>query len=200
MEKRELTITAYHEAGHVVMYYVTKKKHKGVSIISDGINLGIVKEAPIDTYALSYNHYRETIIMMAGGIAESIYRGEEIDFSGCLMGAADYGYSFYGSGETLDAFLNYIFHYTHDLVKKWWPEIETLAKELLEKRELSYFKAYKLIKETNERRLYGERYEEEKNKEKLMREKLMEYDRKHKIQELKLKIETLQKKYEKLIA
>ncbi len=200
MEKNELTIIAYHEAGHAVMYYVTKKKHMGVSIIPDGSNLGIVKEAPIDTHSLSYNHYREAIIMMAGRIAESIYRAEEIDFSGCIMDAADYGVGFYDPGETLDAFLNYIFHYTHDLVKKWWPEIEMLAKELLDKKELSYVKAYKLIKETHKRRILGERYEEEKDKDKLMRKKLMEYGRKHKIQELKFKIESLQKKLETLIA
>lgn len=181
MEKKELTITAYHEAGHAVMYYVTKKKHEGVSIIPDGSRLGNVKEAPIDTFAVSYNHYRETIIMMAGRIAESIYRGEEIDFSGCIMGAADYGFSFYGPGETLDAFLNYIFHYTHDLVKKWWPEIEALAKELLDKRELSYLKAYKLIKETNERRILGEKYEELKSQEKLIKSRLLKYHKKHKI-------------------
>jgi hypothetical protein len=125
-------------------------------------HLGIVYESPIDEWAPSYDHHREAIIMMAGRIAESIYKKEEIKFSGCMTDAVDYCFGVYGEGETLDAFLTYVFHYTQDLVKKWWPEIEALAEELLEKKEIGYLKAIKLIRETHERRLWGDRYEEEK--------------------------------------
>ncbi len=132
MKKKDLTSTAYHEAGHAVMFYATKKKFEKVSIIPGGSRgkkyLGIVKEAPIDPYVPSYNHHRETIIMMAGRIAESIYSEEAIDFSGCIVRSIDYGFGVYGPGETLDAYTNFMFHLTHDLVKIWWPVIEALAK------------------------------------------------------------------------
>lgn len=171
--------TAYHEAGHVVMYYVTKKRFRKASIIPNNEYLGIVEEAPIDSYAPNFNSTREAIIMMGGQIAESIYTGEDNLYH---KGTADYAVSQYGQGETCNAFLNFILHYTRDLVKKWWPEIEVLAKELLEHKEISYLKAVKLIRETHERRLWGERYEEQKAFEKRMAVKSKELAMKSKPQ------------------
>lgn len=162
MRKKDISTTAYHEAGHAVMYYVTRKRFNKVSIIPGHNYLGIVDEPPINTYALSYNPFRESIISMAGSIAESIHNGGEVIYHSCIIGAADHARSAYGQRETCDAFLNFIFLYTKDLVNKWWPEIEALANELMKKKEIGYLKAYKLIKESFERRLWGEKYEEQK--------------------------------------
>lgn len=164
--------TAYHEAGHAVMASVFKMHFKKVSIIKDEGSWGRVETGPVNENAPSFDQKRGAIIFMAGRIAGSIYSGEEISFTGCMLEAAHYGLSMHDPGETCDAFLTYIFHYTHDLIKNYWPEIEALTHELLDKNELNYSKVSALIKETRDRRLYKDKYDEQIAEDKLLRNRL----------------------------
>ena len=147
---KRLEAVAYHEAGHVVMCWCGHIGVKGASIVPDGETAGNVthdrafkKSDRPDitiTSALADRMERLARVCLAGTIAQRRYNPRslrrhhaEADWSI----AADLALRLGGSGEIASAYVNLWDVQTKQALETWWPVVEAVAADLLDKRELS---------------------------------------------------------------
>lgn len=144
--------TAYHEAGHAVARWWLNLRFKEASIIPDSAEgtLGHVEgtkwpkwfNPEINRDSPYVRRYAENVIIsrFAGQIAEQKYRGRRPKRDThhhddqCAVKLAIY----FREGETLEAFLKYLFLCSRNLVEGRWPEIGRVAAALLRNQRLTY--------------------------------------------------------------
>jgi ATP-dependent Zn protease len=142
--------TAYHEAGHVAVYFALFRPIRKVTIVPtdefEGCCYGYNRKLPRLDYCKITPKVRnqvemEIMIYFAGGIASNRFTGKE-DADGVghdnqyLTDLAMYMAS---SEEEIDAYLKWLYIRTQNLIDQpgIWPFIEALASELMNKRTLS---------------------------------------------------------------
>jgi len=74
------------------------------------------------------------------------YRSVRAGFWQDYQNAFDLASWFCSSPEAADAFLNYLFFRTRDLIDTRWPEVEAVAESLVIKRTLHYADAVTAVK------------------------------------------------------
>jgi hypothetical protein len=149
-KKDGLKATAYHEAGHAVASWYQGLKFKEASIVpnSDEGTLGHVLtcrfpkwfDPEIDaTPKVRLRAEAEIMSLFAGQIAEAKFRGRKPRFGmeSDNQHAVEFG-RYFASGDTLEAFLHFLFLSSRDLVNRRWREIGWVAEELLSGKRLTY--------------------------------------------------------------
>ncbi len=146
---KRLKATAHHEAGHAVARWYQGLKFKEASIVpnSDEGTLGhVLSSLPKwfdpetdDTARVRLRAEKEIISCFAGQIAEQMFRGHRPRYGAHSdnQSAMNLGL-YFASGETLEAFLHFLFLSSRDLVSRRWREIEWVAPELINGRRLTY--------------------------------------------------------------
>jgi len=143
-----IEVTAYHEAGHVIVAWHCRLPHQSVSIKADKTTFGraihsnplrgrnLNRDATLRTYAIAH---KLIMICFAGPLAQRRYAprshwrgaGEEDNRI-----ATDLACELERSSETATALMQYLKMRTADLVQARWEVIDRFAQVLLEKREL----------------------------------------------------------------
>jgi hypothetical protein len=169
MTKREflkLKKTAYHEAGHAVAAFAMSKRFKKVSIIpnpednSQGRFSGYGLESKVfrefDEGARSRDFDRggrlrheveaQIIICFAGPVAAAQLTGR---FSH-ISASKDYNDAVFCAGyvtrdQETEAYLKWLFERTKIILSHRWDAVELLADELINRREIGYKAARKII-------------------------------------------------------
>lgn len=151
--------TAYYEAGHAVMAWKLRKKFKSVTIIRAGDTLGHMTHPK--SYFKNFNPELdsspralkriedEMIICFAGQIAEKMFsrrenwRCSKSDWKSATDSALLLG----GDSEITWAYTHYIWLKAKALMRQpWiWYLVRSLAKELVNKRKISYREARQII-------------------------------------------------------
>lgn len=149
---------AYHEAGHVVIGWCMGLMPENISISEDNVSVEAHRlPLPRKTceFMGSYNnvgHMQSVVrIFLAGGIAQRRFdpRG-----SGECHGAPDYERAveilsrFVSTDRERDAYINLLMVQTEQLLDTWWPQVEVLAKALLERSKFSCEEAWVLIEQS----------------------------------------------------
>jgi hypothetical protein len=158
----KLKRTAYHEAGHAVAAYALRRAFRSVTIVPGEDFLGKIWLTKLSTFHPEYDNSSKTnrrveegiIINYAGFVAEGIFTGRN-DYRGAhhdLVCAAALASNMVGSAEEEDAYLNYLWISTKNLMKlpHWWSATEALAKTLLEKKTLNHKHAKQVIQKAVE--------------------------------------------------
>ena len=154
---------AYHEAGHAVMAYLIGRRIDYVTIVPNDDSLGHAKTSGIgkksyEIEAADYWNYAirkrvdgDVMLRYAGRIAEAYHSGKssEVGSYSDDQTAAHFAINVTGSGEELDAYLNWLFIRTEKLIcfETNWPLVEAVAKELLSVKKMSGRRARKIIQE-----------------------------------------------------
>lgn len=142
-------LTAYHEAGHAVAAVVLRVGAVYASIVPDAVmgTVGHVKHLgwpgpPPDVegdLARVRRHAEPRIILaLAGVVAEKRHHGRRHNWIGAnsdLRAATDLMGHFV-SPRQLQAYTDWMWARTEDLVELWWPQIEAVATALLDRRTM----------------------------------------------------------------
>jgi hypothetical protein len=147
---KRLKAIAHHEAGHAVARWWLGLRFRDASIIpnSDEGTLGHVLSChmpkwfdPESTISprVRLRIEKEIISSFAGQIAQAKFLGRKPRYGmhADNEGAVDIA-TYVASGETLDAFLHFLFLRSRDLVHAKWREIECVAEALISGRRLMY--------------------------------------------------------------
>jgi hypothetical protein len=151
-ERKSLEATAYHEAGHAIARWWLGLRFKEASIIPNSAEgtLGHVLGSGLPKWfnPATQDHQprmrlqaeKQIVTLFAGQIAEQNFLGRRPNRNTyhhdnhCAVDLASY----FHEGETLEAFLKYLFLRSRDLVDLRWQEIGWVAEELLHGRRLTY--------------------------------------------------------------
>jgi DNA-binding ferritin-like protein (Dps family) len=168
-EISRLVETAYHEAGHAVVCFLNKIPIKMVTIIPSEDFLGRVEQYPVyrkefNLRTQSYKYvksevfeFSETKLMkrimvsLAGDVAINILKNESAEGASVdYQNAGSYAFNNCGSLEEAEALINYLWYKTYNNLKIDfnWILVETLANQLLEKKEISGRKVKKILEDT----------------------------------------------------
>jgi hypothetical protein len=147
---KRLKAIAHHEAGHAVARWCLGLRFRDASIIpnSDEGTLGHVLSChmpkwfdPESTISprVRLRIEKEIISSFAGQIAQTKFLGRKPRYGmhADNEGAVDIA-TYVASGETLNAFLHFLFLRSRDLVHAKWREIECVAEALISGRRLMY--------------------------------------------------------------
>jgi ATP-dependent Zn protease len=143
--------TAYHEAGHAIIYVMNGLELEYVTIEPDSDSLGHVQvrrpewlhvgPTTESQRQLLWLEAENTILgLYAGGIAEAKYASRKIDWGHeeDAKKALELAISFIGDWEDVyNAFLDYCHKHARRLVELWWPEIQAVACSLAERKTLT---------------------------------------------------------------
>jgi len=160
--RKELRVTAYHEAGHAVAAFMLRRGISYVTIEADKDSLGSCKHprgirefstldvAAIVDLRLRAKVEREIMILFAGDIAERQFRHRRRQVRGSW---ADYGYAvdladYVTTGDNeLELYLDWLYGRTENLITRIdvWPAIEALATALLEDKRIGQRRARRII-------------------------------------------------------
>lgn len=156
-----LESTAYHEAGHAVMFLEARRRFKYVTIIEpEGAvghiqwNLGVAKPESLIDSAARFNIERIIVALLAGPAAEERYSGKHrwVGARCDLERATDFAMSLYPHEAVASRYLEYLVERA-----KWevsrpinWLGIEAIANALLEKRTLTYGQVCSIIRRGHE--------------------------------------------------
>lgn len=160
--------TAYHEAGHAVISFFQKKRFQTVSIIPIEDSLGRVSnykedakkfidqlENELFTLRIRKQIEDRIMILFAGNIAEKLAAGRYnmVGSGSDYHQAFDLLFHISGSTEEGNAYAKWLFIRTknHLSVSHIWPIVEALARELLEKQEIGYKTARRIIQDEIDR-------------------------------------------------
>ncbi|MGA2716857.1 MAG: hypothetical protein ABSG41_27530 [Bryobacteraceae bacterium] len=148
---RQLSATAYHEAGHAVAAWRLGLKFRHVTIKPDsaGNSLGHLWDAARPKWfrpdmdssdRARLRAQRHIVVSLSGQVAEWKFLGREPRYGMWSDNnqAADMALRLCGSEETTNAFLHYCFCWARDLVAVRWKEVEAVAKALLKTETLSF--------------------------------------------------------------
>jgi ATP-dependent Zn protease len=148
---------AHHEAGHAVMAFRLGRGATKVSIIKDEVSLGRLIPTKLTSFHPDIETDRRTRwrveqsirIYLAGPIAEEIYTGKTniVGASSDNGSAADLALSWCGPEDVASAFLRWLHLDTAaELnVPFVWAAVEALAEELLEKNEIGWRAARRVM-------------------------------------------------------
>jgi hypothetical protein len=144
---KKLKEIAYHEAGHAIMYLIVRKRFKKSTTIANEDSLARVESYAIDDSSQSFDPDKIIMIFLAGQIAgKKFLKKKRINYYGCGGMMLDMLLSHSGGTQELNnAYTNYIFELTRFYVDQYWIAVETLANELIEKREVGYYKAREIV-------------------------------------------------------
>jgi hypothetical protein len=145
--KKSLRETAYHEAGHALMYLIVRKRFKKITTIANDDSLSRVESYKIDDSSPSFDPDKMLMIFLAGQIAgKKFLKKKRINYYGCGGSMLDMLLSHSGGTQELNnAYTNYIFELTRFYMDQYWVAVEALANELIEKREVGYYKAREIV-------------------------------------------------------
>jgi hypothetical protein len=159
-DRTHLDATAYHEAGHAIARWWLGLRFKEASIVPNSaegtlgyvLGKGLPKWFNPDTHddnpRVRLRAEKEIISLFAGRIAEQKFRGRRPNRNthySDTHSAVDLATYFHG-GETLEAFLKYLFLRSRGLVDVRWHEIGWVAEELLQQHRLTYKAMVDVIK------------------------------------------------------
>lgn len=165
-ERKKLECTAYHEAGHAIVAFVTHRRFKYVTIVPklQGNMLGHImygslgKEFMPDLgigHNLRYKVEREVILNFAGHAAESMFTGKRrtpgagADFDSAATIAA----CVTGGFEETEAYINWLMARARGIVRHYWGCVEALAEALMKQHTISYRETCTIIREEINRRM-----------------------------------------------
>jgi len=155
---------AYHEAGHVVMAYLLRRRFRYVTIDQNELDeetKGLVRLAKLnrpweDICLLSTEESRAKIereikVTLGGEVAEVLFVGRHNwpgardDIKNCI----NFCTSQSGSFEEAEAYLRWLWLGAQNNLKlsEHWAYVQAIAKALLEHRRISYHKARTIIAE-----------------------------------------------------
>lgn len=149
--------TAYHEAGHVVVAYLKRRKFTSVSINAHGDSYGRVLFSELSSFEHINSCDPKTLklietnisILYAGPLAVWFLTGK-YDFEGAGSDFALADMLVHYAAETIDeaeAYLSLVKARTTNLL--WWPNnwyaVEKLAQELRSKRNIGYRRAREIV-------------------------------------------------------
>jgi len=145
----QLKKTAYHEAGHAVMYFLYWRRFRYVTINHKGNTRGIVRHSklPKVNELLEYN-----MIVIAGVISEKLYTGRmnNVGANSDYQKIADSLFYYFG-GQTDEelklqgAYMKFLRMYATQLLKRHWDKVTCLAERLLECRKMTYWEVDALL-------------------------------------------------------
>lgn len=152
-------LIAYHEAGHAVEAYLSRKKFKYVTIKSNGDYEGYMRhEEQRDTIRPEWDELRRTrssiekdiMVCLAGSAAIFLLTGKR-DHIGAWADrhrAMELAENICSSRRECEAYVNWLYIRCEEMLRSQanWHALETLAEELLIQETISYKKATGLIK------------------------------------------------------
>lgn len=144
---RELTSTAYHEAGHAVAAIYLDVPVRHVSIVPNAKKqtLGHVQHGPLPgrlvdalergklTRAQRSEVEDRAVITLAGPAAEAKFRGRRnhIGASFDYENVVDWAFALHFPGKVCDLWIKYCVERAHGFVDEHWAEVENVARALL---------------------------------------------------------------------
>ncbi len=155
MEEKELTSTAYHEAGHAFAYWLTGKEFNRATISPDGEGLGEL--------ATDYKQKRGWISLdvvirsLSGPAAERIYLGNDTrrDTGHDWWEAWSHVYFAHSRlgdegcvAHLCDPLVSTLADFTAELMRLEWPIIKKIAEALLNQKALTYRQVRDIILDT----------------------------------------------------
>lgn len=157
---KQLTATAYHEAGHAVIAFFERRKYKSITIIPSGDSEGCVSgfqliknfnpDIEVNRRELNYLE-KEIDILLAGPVATKLYSGIKYGGEGSgidIITVAELACYLYSSDEQINAYFNLMYICMRDRLRvpHIWAAIESLSKALLEQGTISYKKSREIIR------------------------------------------------------
>ena len=151
---------AYHEAGHAVASYYTGVRFKKVSIVPKGCSLGRLVHRKISEKMIQELHRRDNtktqiwhinhmIISLAGAATTQLFFGRSRGHLEDYTIVNDLAFWECGTVRTANAYSKFLRLLTKDLIKYMRKLLDIVAKELLEKKTLTYKEFIKLIPESD---------------------------------------------------
>jgi ATP-dependent Zn protease len=153
--------TAYHEAGHAIMAYLLKFPFEKISIgpeeysavtFTMGKMYGFHyhQATPGDFAAAGTDRAvidKEIQVLLAGDIADSLFSGHEsLDpVSLDAQEAKNLAETLHESLVQVEEYLSRLSAQTEEMLKFWWPVLETVAEGLLKKRHMTYAEVCEII-------------------------------------------------------
>jgi hypothetical protein len=160
-EQEKLKKTAYHEAGHAVANFATGKRFTKVSVIpipEDG-SLGRVSGTgwqsklnpeldDTEQPRLRRMVEREIITLLAGVVAEAKLTGRynHIGASKDYHKAVSYASYVTDSTRETEAYIEWLFEKTKNILSRRWGAVELLTEELVRQQEIGYLATRKIIR------------------------------------------------------
>lgn len=155
-KERQLRATAHHEAGHAVAAWRFGMRFKHVTLKAGDGTLGQMLRGrspkwfkpdmdSSDRTRLRAEH--DIIVSFAGQVAECKFLGRRPRFGmeGDNQSALNMATYFCSSMSSAEAYLNYCFLTSRDLVNSHWREIEAVAEALLDRESLSHEETLEVI-------------------------------------------------------
>ena len=142
-------LTAFHEAGHAVMAQISGRLLTEVEIVGDGEHAGSVQSRafPSNPEAEAEDVERHLKIILAGTVAEAMVSGRQgwDETSGDLDAAVRLGMRLVDDCEDVLPLLEGIGADVEQDLRRHWPAVEMLARELLDRKTLTGSEVRKLL-------------------------------------------------------
>ena len=159
----ELRVTAYHEAGHAVGYWLSECSFDYVTIIPEqhekGSGPGHLKNWGAEIPKQGWVNVAAVIRALAGGVAEKTFTLRKVDFDPEFPGDLEHALWEIGGGAFGNVFgedfkprwvrklLPAIHGLTVDLLWGNWLAVETIAEALLARKTLKESEVYEILQE-----------------------------------------------------
>jgi ATP-dependent Zn protease len=147
--------SAYHEAGHVVMFLAVGFKFEYVTInetINTWGHIKVKKRRALKNMSLDIM-IKEVMILLAGLEAENNvnYSTKAEKLTGCkddLKAASEIVFVNMDRDEReAQLFISWVLHRVEKIINKRWVQVEIIAKALLKEKSLTYQEVLKIIKD-----------------------------------------------------
>jgi ATP-dependent Zn protease len=152
---KPLKSIAYHEAGHAVGACLARKRFENVTIVPDEDSMGKVTHSPWKNFHPDYktdhkttSRVKEAIFMiLSGPVAESLFTkkkkltGRANDFQEAF-GIASH---LFGSVETTEAYVNFMWEQTKNIIQLNRGAVKAVATALLERKTLKYLEVRRIV-------------------------------------------------------
>ncbi len=160
-ERKRLEVTAYHEAGHVVLAYLARRRVREVTIIPD-VAQGSLGHCKLWRHPSSFQPgveasepralrriERAILVNVAGSVAEAIFTGRHshIYASGDMeyaVGLAEYTA---GDPDEAGAYVGWLYTRARNILRHsdYWRAVQALAVALVEHRRLGARQTYRIM-------------------------------------------------------
>lgn len=159
-KKTKLQLTAFHEAGHAVMYFSQGRKFRHITIVADETkgSLGHLLHDKLKNFHPDENDDWRTrkvlegaiLCSLAGPAAERIFSGRHNwrGAAGDLRYVTNVALCFVPDSEEASAFISWLWIRANNIVQSRWRMVEILAAALLKRETLSYKDAQMVLRDS----------------------------------------------------